>query len=1562
MSKSIRKWTKWIVIVCLIPIGLILLLSILLYIPPVQNFAVRQATKYAGEATGMQIHVDRIRLSFPLDLTVKGVEVLTAPQDTLLTLQQISVRVNPLPLIRKVVSVESLQLQEARVRSGSVVEGMEINGDIHELTASADYINPGSEEATLNALDLSGAAITLRIDSTSQKEDSVSAPVNWKLKLGKINLDHVAFGLQMPEDSLRLSAYIGEAGLQNGLVDLGISRYTVDRFHINHSDVNYDADENEPVAGLDPSHIAVTELTGDIRSIVYQDKQMEADIRALSLEERSGLVVSSLVGVAKSDSVQINVPGLTLKTPYSEIELTATAPWSVLEDPSTGTLEAQLNALLGKEDIMVFVPTLPHDFKRAYPDKQLKVAANVKGNLETLDIPQLQAELPGALRIDASGQAGALTDSLRRSAAIRLQAQVQNVNFVMSYLPADQRDRFRIPPGTRLTGTAQLQNQQYDADLRLTEDKANVLVNASYHMARESYKADLKIDSLQPIHFMPKDSILWLSGAVTAEGQGTDIYSSRTWANVAAQIDSVQYANTTLSGVTLTASLKENQAHAELNSDYPLAKVNMTLDGTLQKDNVDGIIIMDADHIDLYGMHLMDTTFTTSFQLFAEAKSDLKETNKVDITIGNWELMYANQGYRPKVLTLLARTSPDTTRVSLHSGDLGVTLTGNAGLTGMIDQFSGIADDLNRQLTVDSTVNVAALRPYLPDMDLRIRAGRDNPIYTVMRRSYINFTSIALDAHTSPERGINLDAGVYALARDTFLIDTVQATIRSDSAGLLYGVDVIKKRYRLQPPFTAHMKGKLRDRYADAELLYTNHRNETGLLLGVSAAKEDKGYTFKLYPEEPVLAFKKFRLNTDNYVHFTDMKDFAANVHLTGNENASLWLHTLDSISEFPELHVEINQFNLDSITTGFAQLPDMRGMLSADIQYAPTDETFMVVADANIDNLYYEKGRVGEIMLNAVYLPLDNSQHQVDVHLYRDRSEVTAATALYRAGQTDNNISGNLDIMTLPLNMVSPFIPDQMATLQGALNATMSIEGSISQPNLNGFLQLDTSSVYLGMADTRLRLDDKQITVKNSLISFNRYNLYSVGDNPFVIDGNIDVSNLSRMMADLKLDARNMQVLDARRTAESLVYGKLFMDFSSTLKGPLNNLVVRGDATLLGGTDATYVLTDSKLTVQDRMEGLVTFTSFADTLTLQRRPQQQLPLGGVDMFIQLHIEPAVQFRVDLNPDQSNYVEVAGGGDLTFQYNPQGDMVLNGRYTFSEGVVKYSLPVVPLKEFNIRQGSYVQWDGEVLNPLISVIATERMRATVPADGGNQRRSNFDVGISVQERLENMELQFTIESVDNAQIRGDLESKSDEERSRYAIYMMVTGSYMGSDPGNVNLGGALGSFLVGQVNSIAGDALKGVDIDLGLDSYEADGQQQNDLTFSFAKRFYNDRIRVSVGGKVSTGSNDQQTESFLDNFAAEYLLDAAGTKTIKFFHDRNFESVLEGEIVETGVGMVFRKKVLRLKELFDFRKKKVDPVLEEDDDDKRGEEATETEEETDESEATDPVENAGRENE
>ena len=87
-----RKWIRWVSWILLTPIILFVILMVLLYVPPVQNLLRREVTADASKVTGMQIQVERIDLLFPLNLLVRGVEVIQQP-DTRLSLESLNVRV-----------------------------------------------------------------------------------------------------------------------------------------------------------------------------------------------------------------------------------------------------------------------------------------------------------------------------------------------------------------------------------------------------------------------------------------------------------------------------------------------------------------------------------------------------------------------------------------------------------------------------------------------------------------------------------------------------------------------------------------------------------------------------------------------------------------------------------------------------------------------------------------------------------------------------------------------------------------------------------------------------------------------------------------------------------------------------------------------------------------------------------------------------------------------------------------------------------------------------------------------------------------------------------------------------------------------------------------------------------------------------------------------------------------------------------------------------------------------------------------------------------------------------
>ncbi|MDD2437601.1 MAG: translocation/assembly module TamB domain-containing protein [Massilibacteroides sp.] len=1527
-----NRWVKRIGVVCLIPIGLVLIVSFLLYIPGIQNYALKKVTAYASEATDLFVSIDRVRLSFPLNLTVKGVEVCSA-SDTLFSLGGASVSIKLLPLFRQEVSVNTIDLQQVKLDTYSLVDGMHLKGTVGRLSVKAEHIWLDRETAILDLVELSDSDLHLE-KWEKQKEDTTSSDVRWIVELDKLLVDSLSFSFCSGTDSMRVRTMMPKALLVKGLFDLGRENYVLERLQLSRAELDYDADREKPDAGFDPAHIALTDAHMTVDSIVYNEKGMHLRLTNFQLKERSGLEVLSMSGGVQSDSLALLVPELLLKTPYSEARLLASIPWSSLAENPEGKLSALFSAFIGKEDVLLFsgTHTLPA-FVDTYPKRDLKITVGLDGNMKSLNIPQIKLELDSAFALQAFGKIRNVTDSIRRSGEIDFEASSENLDFLLMLVDPQKRPFLNFPRNMRLGGKASLKNRAYTAELLFREGDGRVMFSGDYDLKNEAYNLVLDVDSLEPVHFLPQDSLYWLAGTIETHGQGTDFFSKRTYAELRGKIENIRYGMTSVSAVDCKGSFKEHAFNVSLGSRYPLAEMTLDLSGVLQKNKLEGMLVADVTHLDLQGFHLTENPFSTSCQLFTEFKSDLERAHLLDMTLGNWEMAIENQRYKPKMLTLHAESNSDTTRVSFHTGDLGIVLTGTSDWLSLQKKLDRAKRNVLTQLERDSMVNVEVLRPDLPEMLLTVHARKDNPIYNVLQYFFnLSFAGLDLQASVSPGEGFCLDGGIYTIIRDSMLIDTVRMAVRQDTLGLLYSADIIKKKYLTQEAFSGGIFGKVRADYVDAELYFRDQRGKVGLNLGLKANKIKEGIRVTLFPEHPTLFSHPFTLNEHNYIDIKDKKNIDADLKLTGENNASFWIHSVSGEGKMEELHAELSQIDLGLISKGFSFMPSLKGLMNVDFQYAPMDSSYMLVMDVNIDDLYYQGGRVGELMFNGVFLPLDERNSQIDVHLYRDRKEFGVMTAFYTSGKK-NRIDGNMELMELPLEMFSPFIPDKMARLAGVLRGSMAIQGTFDAPLLNGSLQADSASVYVAAATSTFRLDDKALMIKDNLLTFNKYKLYASGDNPFVLDGTIDLNDPEKMMADLKMSANNLQLLNVKRNRESLVYGKLFVNLNSTLKGPLNALKMRGNLRLLGNTDVTYVMAESPLMVQDRLEGLVTFTSFADTLfSRRRRPMGAIPSGDLDMLLTIQIDPAVKMNVDLTPDRSSYVQLEGGGELAFQYTPLGDMLLNGRYTLTGGTVKYELPIVSAKNFTVNEGSYVEWSGDMMNPRFNLTATKRIRTSVAPEGQSSRLVNFDVGIKVQQTFENMALDFTLEAPEDMTMQNDLVAKGVDERRKLAVGLLVTGMYV--DKNNtgtgMNMGAALNSFLQSEINSIAGSALKTVDISFGMDSYESEQGSRTDYSFSFAKRFYNDRIRIVVGGRLSAGENadEAQSDNFIDNVSIEYRLDKGGSRYVKLFHNKNYESLLEGEIIETGVGIVLKRRMARFSDLFDFRKQKVKLVTEE----------------------------------
>jgi len=1530
MRKRVKAWIKRIGLISTIPILLVLLTVVLLYLPFVQNFAAQKVTQYVSESFGMNIHVGKFRLTYPLNLNMQAMYLTDLNQDTIAYIKEFNVNLRPRPLLNKELSVSRLNIEKARIHSRSLIEGIEITGTIGNLTGHTDYFSLINEEVIVNLLKLSDTNLTVRIDSISSP-DTVGMKINWKFFLEAIQFDKLALSVLLPADSMQLTSYFEKVFLSDGKVDLNEQRYEASQFLLTSSMIDFESGNQPAKKGLDLSHIILSEVNAIIDSISYQQNEMQAFIQSFSANERSGLEITSLTGTIRMDEENIIIPQFTATTPYSSVSAQLTVPRKALEMNPDDFLSTRLTAVLAQKDLECVTDELANTLAGFPANNTLKLSCWVEGNLNNLRLHELKGEWPGVFQLDAKGFFKEVMDSVSRSGTVDLMAAIQGKDVLKQLIPKQYEGRFSLPDTVRITMQASLQEGNYVADIVLSELQGIMTLSGHYNSVQEEYFVDIKADNIAPIHFLPGDSIMSLSALFQAEGKGTDVFAAETWTQFSGVLTGMQYKNTFLSGISFDGSLKENQIQGAVTSTLPYIKGNLTFSGDLQKERMAGMVIMDVDTLDFQGMKVIEQPFSHSFQVFSEFETDLQKRHQLDVTLGNWNMFLSDLTVSPKTLIIRGKADEDTTRISLHAGDLGFIFTAGADIVAIADQLAVIANDVTNQMKKDSLIDFQQLRPLYPQMNLRIEAQRDNPVFNYLQDNAIYFDHFYVNASISPDNGLKMDGLLHSFIKDTMRIDTIRFDVRQNTIGIDYTFDIIKNRFRRQEAYQAGLKGRLSYGRGDVELSYRNERRETGFLIGLRAEKQSNSVNIQLFPKNPILAYQPFTMNEDNFINLKNLKDISANLRLTGEGNTYIWIHSEEEDGKMTELLTEINAFDLNRISRRFLQIPYMHGTADMSMRYVPEEETFMIVAEANVNNLVYEDGKVGNLLLSGVYLPLGKQEHQLDINLFHNQHEIAKITALYQPAKNER-IDGTFDINKMALSTLNPFFVD-MVRLNGAIQSSMTISGTAKQPMLDGFIKTDTASVYIPATGSRLRLDEKNVEIRNNTIEFDRFAIRAAGNNPLTVDGKIDinVNNPIKSMVDLRMAATNLQLLDSRKTPENIAFGRLFVDLRNfTARGPLNSLVMRGNLNLLSNTNMTYIMKESPLTVQDRMANLVTFTYFRDTIPRRRAPdgtpilnRESRPVEGMDLLLTVRADPGARLTVELDENGDDRIELQGEGNLSFRYTPQGDMSLTGRYILSGGLIRYEMPIISHKTLRIRENSYIDWSGDLFDPFLNLRAYERIRANVSTDGQASRSVNFDAGIELRQRLDNLSLQFTLEALDDATVQSRLMAAGAEERSKRAIGLLLAGMYLDDEVAGkfkFDMGSALTSFLQSEINHITGDLLRGVDFNFGMTNDERLGSAATNYSFRFGKRFYNDRINVMVGGNVWTGNIQNDNNTFINDASIEYRLDPGGSKFARVFYNRQHESLLEGEITKYGGGIVFRRKILRLGDLFLFRRR------------------------------------------
>lgn len=1527
MNISTKRAIKWSAAIIASPFILFILLALALYFPPLQNLAVHKVADYASKQTGMQIAVSKVHLQFPLDLGIESFKMIkqndSLPQvkDTVADVRKLVVSVRLLPLFKQQVEIDELDLQELKMNTTDFIHEARVKGTVGRLTLQSHGIDWGKQTVKVNEATLRNANVNVELSDTVPP-DTTSTPTYWKIKVDRLQVENTRATIHMPGDTLQIAAYMGKASAREGDFDLYKNAYRVAKFELADGSIAYDNNFKTKTKGIiDPNHILLTDVNIGLDSVYYEAPVTKVCVRHCAFKEKQGLQLADLTGHVYMDSLQLKLPQLTVRTPDSWLKADLTMDLDAFSDSCPGKINLTANAQLAKRDILPFLNGMPAALRRQWPEKPLAINTKLSGNMQRMNIQLLNILLPSAMKLNASGFASGFTDTNRMKADVKFNANVYSGNLITAMVGKQNMGGAVIPKGITLAGNVKTSGlQQYSADLTMHEGGGTMGVKGSFDMKRMTYKADIKANNLKIHHFMPSLGMRDFSGKLAVSGSGTDPFAKGMTVDASADIQKFIYDRYNLSGITADARLNNGLLKATIDSRNKLLNGKVSVDGLVGMKKIDATFAADINSVDLYALGVTQKPLNASLCCYFDVMTDMKKTYMLRGGTSDVTVIDSARTYRPVNIDLDIFTNNDTTRALVDCGDFYLNMNASGGYERILDKATAfgkrLADDLKNR-----RIDYIALRQILPEAQIRMQAGKENIFSRFMQYCGYSFNSINLNMNTSAASGLNGSMELCELTAEGVKLDTVRFNIVSDSVNCTYNAQVKNAKDNPQYVFNALVDGYLMERGSGMNVAVYDANDKLGIKLGATAELEETGARLHLLTDDIILGYKKFKANNDNYLFLADDKRLSAKLQLTAPDGTGLHVYTDDSNTDaLQDVTLSMNNFDLSKVTSILPYFPVITGTMNGDFHAIQTEDQLTLSSTLSVDKMTYEGCSMGDVSTEFVYMPRNDGSHYVDALLYSDGNKVGSLVGTYHpAGKGVLDATMQLD--ELPLSIVNGFIPEQLFGFRGNADGKLDIRGALDKPQVNGEIYLDSTYIVSVPYGVELRVGSDPVRIQNSKLLFENFEVYSHNDNPLDIYGNIDFADLNDMSMNLRMRAKNYQLINAKENYRSVAYGKAYIDFFGFIKGKLNNLTMRGKLNVLGSTDVAYILRDSPLTTDNQMDELVKFTNLSDTT---QHSVAKPELTGFDMDVQVSVDEGARVMCYLNSDHSNYVDLMGGGDLRMTYDPLNELRMTGRYTLNNGEMKYALPVIPLKTFTIENGSYIEFTGDILNPKLNITATEETKATVGSDGQQGRSVLFKCGVVITKTLNDMGLEFTLDAPEDMSLHNELQSMSLEQRGKLAVTMLTTGMYLADgNTSGFSMNNALSTFLQSEINNITGNALRTLDLSVGIDNTtDGNGSMHTDYSFKFSKRFWNNRLKIIVGGKVSTGAEQPgQNQSFFDNVTFEYRLGENSNKYLNLFYDNNSYDWLEGTTQEFGVGFTWRRSMQSLKEIFSSSKNK-----------------------------------------
>ncbi len=1321
---------------------------------------------------------------------------------------------------------------------------------------------------------------------------------------------------------------------------------------------------------FDPKHLHIQLNHASLDDVVYSPVEMKGNIKTLSGNEGHSFFINEIQGEFEYGGNQLELSDFFVETANSKIipKVKATYPSKKDLFKLTGQVNLQIAfdpSNIHTDDIFYFISNKTAGIQDSIPFHKIYFSTDISGQIPEMNIHQLTVNTGSNTSLKMHGQ----VNGIPHLSSAGIQLYVDTITTVQ-----DDYERFvtsandsivRFPEFIGGEGVVKGNINSASADIHLiTENQTTIRVNGDYNRDtvrhEQIIQGEVNIPDLNMGYFLNDTSYQ----KVTIEVQGKTVLSK---------------------GKPLQAS-GEIQIPEFGYRDYIYNDINIK--GMYRQDSLDVLLEIKDDNVGFYGDiagNFSDTIPSIKAELELEkmyagrinlsrdnilargnVKLNMRGTNPDNIngSVNVTDVIIFKDQQRFTVDTFLVKAvnNEEINSYQIFSPLLTLDYRGSMSVTHLpavlkahINQYFEMPDATNK-------THIQAGNQYF---DLTTEIYNADIFTGVLVPGLESFKPGHLEVHyKSDNNHLHADVNFAQILFGSIQVDSLRLSVDSDDDQLRYLTQL--KRAGTDKLWLQgfHNKGIISNNFLSNEF-----KMMTGdsIQYHVHSTLESTPQKLigRIVDDSLILNYHAWEVPQNNKIEISNGEFNFSRFHISKDGQKALVESNMEN--GIKKTTLSFNDFNPKTIANMIsANKTLVNGLLQGGVTVW-FDPGLAFTSDLRVHDLAFFEEPIGD--LNLMASNVGEQTFNVDLSLSgRNQMDVEGS---YESG-TNRNFNLNANIASINLETAQPFLSSNVKRLKGKLEGNMVIEGTIEAPSIDGKLILSDVEVIPTYLNTLVTVESGNLVIADEKIEINDFRMRDANNNTASLSGSVGFMNIANPKLDVAFTSNNFLLLNTNSSSgESPYYGKVIANLNVKAEGYATAPQLDVNVEVLDGTDFTYVV-KSRSPASIERSGLVEFAG-QDTLSdqfnefqIQQDTMTTSALTGIGLQANLELNPEATIRIQLDPISEEQMTLNGNSNLSLKKNINGELSMVGRYEINQGTYELKLYEFLRREFEIKQGSYIAWSGDIANPRVDLTAIYRVE-TSPSElisgrtGTTQTQVNrdqmlrakqtFAVNLIITGELLSPDLSFKLESppeLQGTQVAAIFQNiNQDESRLNQQVFSLLLlkrfmreEMFAGSDFNqqlSTSAREGLNNLISDQLTRFAETYIRGFDINLDIDSYNNLQETDNGLLsntqvqLNVSKTLFDERLIVKVGSNVTIEESPEQQQlpgnqgGIIGDVSVEYKLNPAGNWRLKGFNRTEFEDVIDGEVTKTGVSILFSKDFFQFSDIFnnDNRQKPVE---------------------------------------